>query len=110
MSAANAEVYYCEDTAGVSIDQFQISSSAEESDEFDQQKWVVDTDKGWRRSDVPHFSGACELKQGYVVCKARDIAFGEATLSIHPDGSNFILVYIDYGLNVLAFVGKYKEA
>jgi len=105
-SAASAETYYCKDTAGVSIDQFGNSSSAEDVDEFEQQDWVVNTEKGWRRSDIPGFSGACVSNKGYVVCKATDIAFGEATFSIHPNGSNFALVYTDFGLGALAFVGK----
>jgi len=109
-STAYAEIFFCEDTAGVNIDHYEISNSVEEVNDFGQQEWIVDTDKGWRRSDLPHFSGACESKNGYVVCKAHDIAFGEATFSIHPNGSNFILVYIDYGLGALAFVGKCIKA
>ena len=109
-SVANAENYFCEDTAGISLDQYGISTSAEEVHELEQKGWIVDTDKGWRRSDFPDFNGNCESNKGYVVCKAQDIVFGEATFSIHPDGSNFILVYIDYGLNALAFVGKCKQA
>ncbi|MBT8145349.1 MAG: DUF4124 domain-containing protein [Gammaproteobacteria bacterium] len=105
-TAASAEVYFCKDAEGVSIDQYGISSAAEEFNEFEYQEWVVDTEKGWRRADLANFGGACESKRGYVVCRADNIAFGEATFSIHPDGANFILVYIDYGMNALAFVGK----
>ena len=105
-AAANAELYLCEDRAGVSIDQYGMATSDDENNDFEQQKWIVDTDRGWRRSDIPGFSGACVINKGYIVCKATDIVFGEATLSIHPDGSNFNLVYVDFGLGALAFVGK----
>ncbi len=104
--AASAETYFCEDVAGVSIDQYGVSTSTDEVNDFEDQEWVVDTEKGWRRADLPHFSGACESNKGYVVCKAHDIAFGEATFSIHPNGSDYVLVYIDYGLDALAFAGK----
>lgn len=105
-TTASAEVYLCKDAEGVSIDQYGISSASEEFNNFEYQEWVVDTEKGWRRADLAKFGGACESKKGYVVCRADNIAFGEATFSIHPDGANFILVYIDYGMNALAFVGK----
>ena len=105
-AATNAEIYFCEDRAGVSIDQYGVATSDDERNDFEQQDWVVDTEKGWRRSDIPGFGGACQTNKGYVVCRATDIVFGEATLSIHPDGSNFSLVYVDYGLGALAFVGK----
>ena len=55
---------------------------------------------------MPYFSGTCETNKGYTVCKTQDFAFGEATFSIHPNDSNFVLVYVDYGLDALAFVGK----
>ena len=108
--SANAEAYLCVDEAGANIDQYGISTSTDEGNDFEQQQWIVNTDKGWRRSDVSHFSGACEENKGYVVCKAHDIAFGEATFSIHPNGSNFVLAYIDYGLGALAFVGKCRKS
>lgn len=103
---AKAETFHCRDTAGVNLSQYGISTSSENNDEFALHEWIVDTDKGWRRSDVPQFNGACQANSGYVVCKAHDIAFGEATFSIHPDGTNFMLTFLDYGLGTLAFVGK----
>jgi hypothetical protein len=108
-AAANAEVFFCRETASVSIDQFGTSSSTEKSTDFEPQDWIVDTDRGWRRADVPHFSGSCLSNKGYVVCRETNIVFGEASLSIHPDGANFILVYIDYGLDALAFVGRCRQ-
>lgn len=105
-AALRAETYICADRAGVSIDQYAVVTSDDEGNGFELQEWIVDTDRGWRRSDIPGFSGACMVNKGYVVCRATDIVFGEATLSIHPDGSNFSLVYHDYGLGTLAFVGK----
>ncbi len=107
--AASAETFLCRETASVAIDQFGTSNSADKPDHFEPQDWVVDTEKGWRRADVPHFSGSCLSNKGYVVCRENNIVFGEASLSIHPDGANFILVYIDYGLDALAFVGKCQQ-
>lgn len=105
-SAVGAETFYCEDTRGVSLDQFGIATSNDEAGELGRQRWVVDTDKGWRRADLEGFSGTCETNKGYVVCRATDIVFGEATFSIHPDGVNYVLVFVDYGLNALAYVGR----
>ena len=107
---AHANTYLCTDNAKVSLNQFGVSSSLEETADFEPQNWVVDTARGWRRLDLPDFRGTCESTNGYIVCRTDGIAFGEATLSIHPDGSNFVLVYTDYGLGALAFVGKCKKA
>ena len=89
---------------GVSIDRFDFEALNDDSDNFISHNWLIDTDKGWRRTDNPHYEGVCEVNKGYTVCSVRNIAFGEATFAIHPDGSNFTLVYLDYGLDVLAFV------
>jgi len=107
-AVGHAESFICRDKAGVSIDHYSISTSAEE--DFERQEWIVDTERGWRRADLPDFSGSCKKKNGYVVCRAQDIAFGEATFSIHPNGSDFVLVYIDYGLDALTFIGKCKKS
>lgn len=103
--AANADIYYCEDTMGVSIDRFDFEALNDDNDNFIAHNWLIDTDKGWRRADSSSFGGVCEVRKGYTVCRERNIVFGEATFAIHPDGSNFTLVYLDYGLDVLAFVG-----
>jgi len=105
-SAGRAESYLCQDSAGVSIDHYGIATSSDDGEEFARQQWIVDTERGWRRADLPDFSGSCESRNGYVVCRAQDIAFGEATFSIHPNGENFVLVFIDYGLDALTFIGK----
>ena len=105
-SAASAEVYRCEQSAAVSIDPYDISSPPDDGRNFEPREWIVDTNQGWRRLDFPDFRGACQTNNGYVVCRTDNIAFGEATLSIHPNGSSFVVVYMDYGLGALAFVGK----
>jgi hypothetical protein len=104
-AGANADIYYCEDTMGVSIDRFDFEVLNDDSDNFISHNWLIDTDRGWRRTDTPHYGGVCEVNKGYTVCNVHNIPFGEATFAIHPDGSNFTLVYLDYGLDVLAFVG-----
>jgi hypothetical protein len=109
-AGANADIYYCEDTMRVSIDRFDFEALNNDSDNFISNTWLIDTDKGWRRTDNPHYEGVCEVNKGYTVCSVRNIAFGEATFAIHPDGSNFTLVYLDYGLDVLAFVGTCTKA
>lgn len=105
-AGVNAEVYFCKESAAVSIDPYNISESGEDGGFPSQQDWIVDTDQGWRRTDFPDYRGACQKDKGYVVCRTDNIAFGEATLSIHPNSSNFVVVYLDYGLGALAFVGK----
>jgi hypothetical protein len=104
-AGANADIYYCEDTMGVSIDRFDFEALNDDSDNFISHNWLIDTDRGWRRADTPQYRGVCEVNKGYTVCNVHNIPFGEATFAIHPDGSNFTLVYLDYGLDVLAFVG-----
>lgn len=108
-SAVGSETYHCKQSATVSIDQYEIESPAEDARILAEQDWIVDVNRGWRRSDFPHFNGACGTNNGYVVCRADSLAFGEATLSIHPDGSNFLVVYMDYGLGALAVVGKCRK-
>ena len=108
--ATKAAIYYCEDTIGVSIDRFDFEALNDDNPNFIAHNWLIDTDKGWRRSDSSHFGGVCEVSKGYTVCRERNIVFGEATFAIHPDGSNFTLVYLDYGLGVLTFVGTCKKA
>jgi hypothetical protein len=104
--AAGAESYLCKESDTVSIDQYGISYPAENESELEQQDWIVDMSRGWRRSDFPFFHGSCQTNKGYAVCKSDGLAYGEATLSIHPNGSNFIVVYMDYGLGALTIVGK----
>ena len=71
-----------------------------------QRRWLVDTDQGWHRAEFPGYRGSCQIENGYVVCRTENIAFGEATLSIHPNRTSFVVVYTDYGLGALAIVGK----
>ena len=99
-AGANADIYYCEDTMRVSIDRFDFEALNNDSDNFISNTWLIDT----------HYEGVCEVNKGYTVCSVRNIAFGEAIFAIHPDGSNFTLVYLDYGLDVLAFVGTCTKA
>ena len=105
-SSANSEIYRCEESAAVSIDPYDISTPPDDTGDVKPRDWIVDTEQGWRRSDFPDFRGSCQSNKGYVVCRTENIAFGEATLSIHPNGSSFVVVYMDYGLGALAFVGK----
>ena len=105
-SNVTAELYFCRESATVSIDPYNVTSSAEGGDVPSRQDWIIDTERGWRRSDFPDYRGACQKNKGYVVCRTDNIAFGEATLSIHPNDSNFVVVYLDYGLGALVFVGK----
>lgn len=105
-----ADIYFCTDIAGISIDKFGIKTSNENTKEITLQNWLVDTNRGWRREDVEGYAGACETNKGYVVCKATDVVFGEAIFSIHPDDSNFVLTYLDYGLDALSYVGTCKKS
>lgn len=102
--SAYANTYFCEDTASNKLDRFGTNYENNKESGFKTQTWIIDTGQGWRRSDVANYRGSCEVNKGYTVCKASTI-FGEATFSIHPDDSNFILVYLDYGIDVLVFVG-----
>ena len=105
-AAASANVsYVCENKAKTTLDMFGAEKSNIETASLDSKSWIVDTAKGWRRSDNPVYRGKCKLEKGYTVCKA-EAPFGEATFSIHPDDSGFLLVYIDYGLDLLAFTGN----
>ena len=83
---------------------FGAKKSNVEITSFDAKNWIIDTSQGWRRSDNPTYKGKCKIEKGYTICKA-DTPFGEAIFSIHPDDSSFVLVYIDYGLDLLAFAG-----
>ena len=103
------EIYFCSDIAGVSINKFGIKTSNKNANEIALQNWLIDTSKGWRREDVEGYAGACETNKGYVVCRAEDVVFGEAIFSIHPDDSNFVLTYLDYGLDALSYVGTCKK-
>jgi hypothetical protein len=103
------EIYFCSDIAGVSINKFGIKTSNKNAKEIALQNWLIDTSKGWRREDVEGYAGACETNKGYVVCRAEDVVFGEAIFSIHPDDSNFVLTYLDYGLDALSYVGTCKK-
>jgi len=104
-----ADVYSCKENGAVSIDPYQSAVINEDKPDTTQRRWLVDTDQGWHRAEFPGYRGSCQIKNGYVVCRAENIAFGEATLSIHPNGTSFVVVYTDYGLGVLAFVGKCGE-
>ena len=110
LAGVEADSYYCEDTMGVSINRFDLKTLNGDSDKYTSHNWLIDTDKGWRRADNPHYEGVCRVDKGYTVCNVRDMTFGEATFAIHPDGSNFTLVYLDYGVDVLAFVGTCTPA
>ena len=108
-STAWADLYSCQETGAVSIDPYQSAVIDEGSAETTDRRWLVDTDQGWHRSEFPGYRGSCQIENGYVICRTDNIAFGEAILSIHPNGSSFVVVYMDYGLGVLAFVGKCRE-
>ena len=111
-SNARAEIFSCSNRSSTAIDKFGVTSgdaprenSAQERLDEADSVWIVDTERGWRRSDVPNYRGSCVEDRGYTVCRANDIAFGEAIFSLHPDKRNFVLVYLDYGLDALAFAG-----
>jgi len=108
--ALNARAFYCEAKTAVSLDHYKVLSTDEGSDSLVLYSWIIDLNRGWRRSDVPAFSGACESDEGYVVCESSDLSYGEANFSIHPDGSKFTLVFVDYGLGSLTFVGTCSES
>ena len=103
---ARAEIFSCQESNAVSVDTYTSTILEPDRDEAGRRKWIVDTGRGWHRSEYPEYRGACEIENGYVVCRTKNIAFGEATLSIHPNGSSFVVVYTDYGIGALAFVGK----
>ena len=99
----NAKTYYCKDSGSTELDMFGTEKENKASTK--PYHWIVDTNRGWKRSDVVAYSGSCRIDNGYTVCRA-DTAYGEAIFSIHPDDSNFILIYLDYGIDLLAFVGR----
>ena len=104
----SAGVYYCEDSGSTELDMFGSNTTHNAPTKKYANSWIIDTSKGWRRSDIEGFSGGCNVENGYTVCKT-DTPYGEAIFSIHPDDSNFLLVYLDYGIDVLAFVGTCKQ-
>tara|TARA_Y100000994_G_C15554335_1_gene385470 strand:+ start:369 stop:746 length:378 start_codon:yes stop_codon:yes gene_type:complete len=104
-----ATVYYCQDSGSVELDMFTSGRPNNITEREEAYRWIVDTSRGWRRADINSFSGACVVDKGYTVCKA-DRPYGEAIFSIHPDDSNFILIYVDYGMDLLAFVGNCNKA
>ena len=106
VQAAWADLYSCQETGAVSIDPHQSSVIDEDNAK---RRWLVDTDHGWHRAEFPGYRGSCQIENGYVVCRTENIAFGEATLSIHPNRTSFVVVYTDYGLGALAIVGKCNE-
>ena len=106
VQAARADLYSCEETGAVSIDPHQSSVIDEDNAK---RRWLVDTDHGWHRAEFPCYRGYCKIENGYVVCRTENIAFGEATLLIHPNRTSFVVVYTDYGLGALAIVGKCNE-
>ena len=108
-STAWADLYSCQETGAVSIDAYQSEVIDEGGVDTAHRRWLVDTEQGWHRAEFPGFRGSCQIENGYVVCRTDNIAFGEATLSIHPNGTSFVVVYTDYGLGALAFVGKCRE-
>ena len=105
-AVAWADRYSCEETGSVSIDPYQSAVTEEGGIENTHRRWLVDTDQGWHRAEFPGYRGSCQTENGYVICRTDNIKFGEATLSIHPNGTSFVVVYTDYGLGALAFVGK----
>lgn len=109
VQTSRADLYSCQETGAVSIDPYKSSVIDEYSADTTQRRWVVDTDQGWHRAEFPGYRGSCQIENGYVVCRTKNIAFGEATLSIHPNRTSFVVVYTDYGLGALAFVGKCNE-
>ncbi len=108
-STAWAGLYSCQETGAVSIDPYQSAVIEEGSADTTHRRWLVDTDQGWHRAEFPGYRGSCQIENGYVICRTNNIAFGEATLSIHPNGTSFVVVYTDYGLGALAFVGKCRD-
>lgn len=108
-STAWADLYSCQETGAVSIDPYQRAVIEEDSADTTHRRWLVDTDQGWHRAEFPGYRGSCQIENGYVICRTDNIAFGEATLSIHPNGTSFVVVYTDYGLGALAFVGKCRD-
>ena len=106
VQAAWADLYSCQETGAVTIDPHQSSVINEDSAQSAQRRWLVDTDQGWHRAEFPGYRGSCQIENGYVICRTNNIAFGEATLSIHPNRTSFVVVYTDYGLGALAIVGK----
>ena len=109
VQTSRAELYSCQETGAVTIDPHQSSVINEDSAQSAQRRWLVDTDQGWHRAEFPGYRGSCQIENGYVICRTNNIAFGEATLSIHPNRTSFVVVYTDYGLGALAFVGKCNE-
>lgn len=99
----SAKTYHCKDSGSTELDMFGAEKENKASTR--PYHWIVDTNRGWKRSDVVAYSGSCGIDNGYTVCRA-DTAYGEAIFSIHPDDSNFILIYLDYGIDLLAFVGS----
>lgn len=108
-STAWADLYSCQETGAVSIDPYQKEVIDGGGADTANRRWLVDTDQGWHRAEFPGYRGSCRIENGYVICRTDNIAFGEATLSIHPNGTSFVVVYTDYGLGALAFVGKCRE-
>ena len=108
-STAWANLYSCQETGAVSIDPYQREVIDGGGADTAHRRWLVDTDQGWHRAEFPGYRGSCRVENGYVICRTDNIAFGEATLSIHPNGTSFVVVYTDYGLGALAFVGKCRE-
>ena len=109
VQTSRADLYSCQETGAVSIDPHKSTVIDEYSANTTQRRWLVDTDQGWHRAEFPGYRGSCRIENGYVVCRTKNIAFGEATLSIHPNRTSFVVVYTDYGLGALAFVGKCNE-
>ena len=71
----NAKTYYCKDSGSTELDMF--GTEKENIASTRPYHWIVDTNRGWKRSDVVAYSGSCGIDNGYTVCRA-DTAYGEA--------------------------------
>ena len=108
--AANADIYFCEETAEGRL--FEFDSAYAEK--IEAQKFILDTDLGWRRSDITFYIAPCEidrdgLNQEVIVC-TDETDLGNSTFSIRPADLTFSLIYHDYGLGFLGFIGTCIKA
>ena len=84
VQTSRADLYSCQETGAVSIDPHTSSVIDEYSADITQRRWVVDTDQGWHRAEFPGYRGSCKIENGYVVCRTKNIAYGEATCRSTP--------------------------
>ena len=105
-TSAAGDTLLCRNTTAVSTDKFTSATTSDSTAEHLQpQTWLVDTQRGWKQEGGDEFQGSCTENRGYTVCRANTVTYGEAVFSLHPDQRSFVLVYIDYGLDVLAYAG-----